>query len=219
MPVPAEAYEQLLMPHGNLTGFSDSKGLCLSSIPKETASAHYLQTASVTFLCQWMLIVLKEHCTNVQTAVCWERTAIISIFHLKAAITANKARATWLSWIWGTFTEAFTLSERQETKQEGVDCCNAASTLLSTPWQPCEMQKMGAHGTGGQSRSEEISCAFSFGSAEGASSHCSIGESHAIGFYPSSPGAKAAMKCRFCDLWSILGAYEICKSWVHQFLS
>lgn len=46
------------------------------------------------FLCQWVLVVLKEHCTNVQTAVCWERS-IISIFHFKAAITANKAKATW----------------------------------------------------------------------------------------------------------------------------
>lgn len=62
--------QQLLGTHGNLFGFSNSKGLCLSSLPKETASAHYLQTASVTFLCQWLLIVLKEHCTNVQTAVC-----------------------------------------------------------------------------------------------------------------------------------------------------
>lgn len=62
--------EQLLRTHGNLFGFSNSKGLRLSCLPKETASAHYLQTASVTFLCQWLLIVLKEHCTNVQTAVC-----------------------------------------------------------------------------------------------------------------------------------------------------
>lgn len=141
MSVPAEAYEQLLMPHWNLTGFSDSKGLCLSSLLKETASAHYLQTASVTFLCQWMLIVLKEHCTNVQTAVCWERTAIISIFHLKAAITAKKAWATWLYWIWGTFTEAFTLSERQETKREGIDSFNAASVLLNTLGNPGKCRK------------------------------------------------------------------------------
>ena len=52
MPVPEEAYEQLLIPHGNLAGFSDSKGLCLSSIPKETASAHYLQTASGIIHCE-----------------------------------------------------------------------------------------------------------------------------------------------------------------------
>lgn len=28
MPFPAEAYEQLLRPRGNLIGFSNSKGLC-----------------------------------------------------------------------------------------------------------------------------------------------------------------------------------------------
>lgn len=218
MPVPEEAYEQLLIPHGNLAGFSDSKGLCLSSIPKETASAHYLQTASVTFLCQWMLIILKEHCTNVQTAVCWERTAIISIFHLKAAITANKAGATWLCRIWGTFTEAFTLSERQKTKQEGVDCCNAAGALLSTPWQPCEIQKMGAHDIATKQTWGDLLCVLvwtcwrSFFTLQHWRVTCH--------WVPSKcPGAKAAMKCRFCDLWSILGAYEIGKSWVHQLLS
>lgn len=55
---------------GTSLAFQTQKGLCLSSFPKETASAYYLQTAPVTFLRQWMLIVLKERCTNVQTAVC-----------------------------------------------------------------------------------------------------------------------------------------------------
>lgn len=145
---------------------SNSKGLCLSSLPKETASAHYLQTASVTFLCQWLLIVLKEHCTNVQTAVCWERTAIISIFHLKAAITANKAWATWLCWIWGTFTEAFTLSERRDTRREGTDRSSALDVLLNTTL--CSAETGSA---GGQSRLK-ISAVSSWGPAERASADC-----------------------------------------------
>lgn len=53
-----------------------------------------MQAASVTFFFgQWMLIILTVHCTNVQTAVFQDKPVIISIFHLKATIIANKDEA------------------------------------------------------------------------------------------------------------------------------
>lgn len=92
-----------------------------------------------------------------------------------------------------------------------MDCCNAASALLSTPWQPCEMQKMGAHGTATKQNWGALMCVLlwtcwkSFFTLQHWRIPC-----HWVPF--KSPGAKAAMKCRFCDLWSILGACEVSKS-------
>lgn len=77
------------------------------------------------------------------------------------------------------------------------------------------MQKTGASGhTGRERRSKEISSVVSCGSAEGASAHCSIWDSHAIGLHKRSPAAKAATKCRFCNLQSPWGSWscEICRN-------